>query len=333
MENNLFRGVIGQTKPKKEFEFYLESYKHTRIIPNFLVSASKGGGKNTIINAVVGGLYQFDLDGKPIMVPSKEDPALMVMKRKPVITIDCPKIKNIKGFFGIIHKYVHDKDVTVILDESSELPRDVTMALLPILNPTPEHRSSFELDDYVYDFDFRRQSFFFATSEIHRMFHALVDRLERITLEEYTLQELAQIVQLGIPGVQCEDDVLLDVATVLRGNGRGAQKMAEKIAAYVRGGDTFFKEDWTKLKEILSIYPLGLNAMEIQILRHLASQPNGTSLTALSAKTGLSRDAIQKDSELYLQKNSLMSIETTGRMITAEGQDYLEKLQICSTKT
>lgn len=333
MNDTLFRNVIGQTKPKKEFEFYLDSYQVTRRIPNFLVSAPKGGGKNTIINALVRGLHVFDAEGKVKMIPSKFDPQVQVPEIKTVVEIQASKVKNLKGFFGIIHKHVHDKDVTVFIDESSELPHDVTMALLPVLNPNPDHRSSYELDDYIYDFDFRRQSFIFATSEIQRMFHALVDRLERITLEEYTLDELAQIVQLGIPNVQCEDDVLLDVATVLRGNGRGAQKMSEKIAAYVRGGDTFFKEDWTNLRSILSIYPLGLNAMEIQILRHLASRPNGTSLTALSAKTGLTREAVQKDSELYLQKNNLMTIGVTGRMITAEGQDYLQQLQNCSTKT
>ena len=31
--------------------------------------------------------------------------------------------------------YVYDKDTTIIFDEASELPRDVTMALLTILNP------------------------------------------------------------------------------------------------------------------------------------------------------------------------------------------------------
>jgi Holliday junction resolvasome RuvABC ATP-dependent DNA helicase subunit len=46
----------------------------------------------------------------------------------------------------------------------------------------------------------------------------------------------------------------------------------------------------------------------------------------LSAKTGISPRAIQKDFEIYLQKHSLMDITTAGRNITAKGLDYLKKL-------
>jgi Holliday junction resolvasome RuvABC ATP-dependent DNA helicase subunit len=200
------------------------------------------------------------------------------------------------------------------------------MALLTILNPNPENRTTFSLDEYVCDFDFRRQTFIFATSESQKVFHALADRLERVTLEDYTLAQLAQIVQKGLPEVDCRDNVLLDVSTVLRGNARAGQKMAGKIQAYLKGSKKFAPKDWAHLREILSIYPLGLNAIEIQILRYLAENSTGTSLTGLSAKTGMSRESLQKDSELYLQKHNLMEIQTTGRMITAKGLDYLKGL-------
>jgi Holliday junction resolvasome RuvABC ATP-dependent DNA helicase subunit len=189
------------------------------------------------------------------------------------------------------------------------------------------------MDEYVCDFDFRRQTFLFATSEIQKVFHALADRLERITLEDYTNPQLAAIVQKGLPEVDCKDDVLLDVSTVLRGNARAAQKMASKIMAYLKGAKVFAREDWNRLREVLSIYPLGLNAMEIQILRYLAQNADGTSLTGLSAKTGMSRESLQKDTELYLQKHNLMEIQTTGRMITARGLEYLKGLDapVCAT--
>ena len=150
--------------------------------------------------------------------------------------------------------------------------------------------------------------------------------MERITLEDYSGHELAQIVQKGIPDVECQDDVLLDVSTVLRGNARAGQKMATKIAAYLQGAKTFTAKHWDELRNILSIYPLGLNATEIQILRYLAQNGTGTSLTGLSAKTGMSRESLQKDTELYLQRHNLMEIQTTGRMITAKGLEYLRSL-------
>jgi Holliday junction resolvasome RuvABC ATP-dependent DNA helicase subunit len=330
MNDTLFKDIVGQDKPKKELSFYLDSYMRTRIIPNMMVVAPKGQGKTTIVRELAKGLVQFDEDGKVMQVPSKLDPTVMKDKRKPFVEINCSTLKSVKQFInGLVIPYVQDKDVTLLFDEASEIPRDVTMALLTILNPNPENRTTFAMDEYVCDFDFRRQTFIFATSEIQKVFHALADRLERITLEEYTNGHLAAIVQKGIPNVECQDDVLLDVATVLRGNARAAQKMAGKIAAYLKGNLTFGRTDWQTLKDILSIYPLGLNAIEIQVLRYLAGHIGGTSLTGLSAKTGMSRESLQKDSELYLQKHNLMEITTTGRQITTLGLNYLKVLDTC----
>jgi len=327
MNETLFQDIIGQEKPKKEFRFYIDSYLKTRVIPNMMIVAPKGQGKTTMARELAKGLVQFDDQGQVIMQPSKRDASVIKPKRKPFVEVNCSTLKSVKQFInGLVIPYVQDKDVTLLFDEASELPRDVTMALLTILNPNPENRTTFSMDEYVCDFDFHRQTFIFATSEIQKVFHALADRLERITLEEYTHEHLAAIVQKGLPRVECKDNVLLEVATVLRGNARAAQKMAGKITAYLKEKLVFTRDDWVKLTDILSIYPLGLNALEIQILRYLAQNSTGTSLTGLSAKTGMSRDSLQKDTELYLQKHNLMEITTSGRMITARGRDYLKVL-------
>ena len=324
-----FSEIVGQEKPKKELGFYLNSYMQTRMIPNLMIVAPKGQGKTTMAKATAKHLVQFDEEGNVMQVPCKTDPTVMKDKRKPFVEINCSSLKNVKQFInGLIIPYVQDKDVTILFDEASELPRDITMALLTILNPNPTNRTSFSMDEYTCDFDFKRQTFIFATSEIQKVFHALSDRLERITLEEYTPSHLADIIHKGIPDVECKDDVLIDVATVLRGNARAAQKMAGKIASYLQGALSFGLSDWAKLREVLSIYPLGLNAIEIQILRHLAQNATGVSLTALSAKTGMSRESLQKDTELYLMKHNLIHIETTGRVITDKGRDYLKDINL-----
>jgi Holliday junction resolvasome RuvABC ATP-dependent DNA helicase subunit len=329
-DTTLFADIVGQEKPKKELGFYLDSYMRTRMVPNMMIVAAKGQGKTTIARAFAKGLIQFDEFGQVVQIPSKLDPAALKPKRKAFIEVNCSTLKSVKQFInGLVIPYIQDKDVTLLFDEASEIPRDVTMALLTILNPNPENRTTFSLDEYVCDFDFRRQTFIFATSEAQKVFHALADRLERITLEDYTDAQLAAIVAKGLPGVECKDDVLLSVSTVLRGNARAAQKMASKIMAYLKGRLTFGTEDWGTLREILSIYPLGLNAIEIQILGFLAANGHGTSLTCLSAKTGMSRESLQKDSELYLQRHNLMEIQTTGRIITAQGLQYLKDLRVC----
>ena len=319
MNDTLFKDIVGQEKPKKELGFYLDSYLTTRMIPNMMIVAPKGQGKTTIARELAKGLVQFDDMGSVVQVPSKLDPTVMKDKRKPFIEVNCSTLKSVKQFInGLVIPYIQDKDVTLLFDEASEIPRDVTMALLTILNPNPDNRTTFSMDEYVCDFDFRRQTFIFATSEIQKVFHALSDRLERITLEEYSNEHLAAIVAKGLPEVNCKGNVVLDVATVLRGNARAAQKMASKIMSYLKGSKVFMPKHWDELRSILSIYPLGLNAIEIQILRYLAQNTTGTSLTGLSAKTGMSRESLQKDTELYLQKHNLKEITTGGRTITGK---------------
>lgn len=325
--SSLFADVVGQTQTKKTMDFYLDSYYTTRFVPNMMFVAPKGQGKTTIARELAKGLVQFDEEGNVMEVPSKLDPEVMKPKRKPFVEINCSTLKNVKQFInGLIIPHVQDKDVTLLFDEASEIPRDVSMALLTILNPNPTNRTTYSMDEYVCDFDFTRQTFIFATSEIHKVFHALNDRLERITLQDYTSSDLAEIVHKGIPDVDCRDGVLDQVATVLRGNARAGQKMASKIAAYLKGHNVFDALKWENLKEILSIAPLGLNPLEIQILYFLQENLIGTSLTGLSAKTGMSRESLRLDSEIYLLKHNLMEVATTGRQITAKGQEYLKAL-------
>jgi Holliday junction resolvasome RuvABC ATP-dependent DNA helicase subunit len=325
--DSLFADVIGQTGAKREFKFYLHDYIESRRIPNTMIIAPRGQGKTLLATEIGKGLYKFNDQGEVDWTPSISNPNVLKPVRKSFELVNCSTLKNVKQFInGLLVKKVVDKDVTVFFDEASEIPHDIAMALLTML-PVNRDKSEFAYDEYVVELDFKRQSFIFATTEPHKVFHALMDRLERITLQDYNQSELAQILRRSMDkDIQVEDDTLLDVATVLRGNARAAEKMAAKISTYARTNKKFTRQAWEKLVNVLSIAPLGLNKIEIEILRHLAMNSTGTSLTRLSAKTGMSREALMKTEEIYLQKNDLMEITTGGRQITAKGLDYLKAL-------
>lgn len=330
MDTELFKDVVGQYEAKKKLGFFLDAYKSVRQIPNMLLVAPKGNGKTFLANQIAKGLYEYDDDGQPVMVPSKVNPDEMKHKRKTFITINCASLKNVKNFFqDVIAQHVSDRNVTLFLDECSELSRDIVFALLTILNPSISNRTTYSFQDFVFNFDFKKQSFLFATSEPNKVYAPLADRLESIQLEEYTYSNLATILRRGTLGVEYEDGVDEEIATTLRGSARSAQLMATKVLSYLRGSKVFMAEDWNALKEVLSIKPLGLTAIEINALRSLAAHSGGSTLTALSARTGMSRASLQHGIETYLLKHDLISIEAiVGRRITRKGLDILASLSV-----
>lgn len=304
----LFPDIVGQSNAKRVLDFFCKGYEKTSIIPHLMFVAPKGCGKTTMAKATARRLKSINKD-------------------KRYFEINCSTIRNVKQFFNqLVIPYMQDRDATILFDECSEIPKDVSMALLTILNPNPDNQTSFSFEDYTVDFDFRRLSFMFATTETQSVFHALMDRLERVDLEEYSLPEMGEIVGMNLD-LDIEPRALKSIASVLRGNARAAQKMAQKIESYCQQNSKkkFQFSDWQKLSKILSIYPLGLNTTEILLLNILKDNKD-CSLTNLAAKTGISKHAIQRDFEIYLQKHSLMDITTAGRNITAKGLDYLKKL-------
>ena len=303
-----FPDIIGQESAKRVLDFHIGGFKATKVMPHLMFVAPKGCGKTTLAKAVARTLKGID-------------------DAKRYFEINCSTIKNVKQFFNqLVIPLMQDRDATILFDEASEIPKDVSMAMLTILNPNAENMTSFSFEDYTVDFDFSRLSFMFATTETQSVFHALMDRLERVDLEEYSIDEMGQIVAMNLQ-IDIEPKTLRDIAGVLRGNARAAQKMAHKIVSYSKQNSVrrFDATHWQDLSRILNIFPLGLNVTEIQLLRILKDNKD-CSLTNLSAKTGISKQAVQRDFEIYLQKHSLMEITTAGRNITAKGLDYLKLL-------
>ncbi len=305
----MFPDIVGQDKAKKKLQFFHRGYEASGIIPHLMFIAPKGCGKTTLAKAIGRQLKSSETG-----------------KTKRFLEINCSTIKNVKQFFNqVIVPHVANKECTILFDEASELPKDVTMMLLTCLNPNENNRNEFAYEDYVVDFDFRIHSFLFATTEAHKIFHALMDRCERVDLEEYSYNQLGTIIARQMKGIKFEKGVLDDVATVLRGNARAAQKMANNMKTYLQAKKSkkFSNKDWLIMKDELGILPLGVNRIELIVLNAL-KQKKECSLTHLAAKTGLTPQCLRQDFEMYLQKMNLMEITTSGRALTKTGHEYLE---------
>ena len=309
--SNRFDSIIGQEAVKNKLDFYLDVYEKSQISPNFLFVAPRGSGKTTIAKQYARNLIKADKS-----------------KCKPLIEINCATIGSSESFFNDVYiPAIANKEVTVLFDEASELPKSLQINFLSLFNPNPANRNTLNLPDYSVDFDFAIQSFLFCTTEPQLIFHALLDRLERVELQEYSHNELSQIIKRSV-NCEFDEESLYDISSCLRGNARQAQVMANKIDSYLKTKEDriFTSDDWQLLKDKLSILPLGLNQIELRILQTLKSKPEMT-LTNLSAIIGMTRSSLQKDFETWLLRNNLIQIAEKGRMLTAKGQEYLKRYE------
>ena len=300
---DMFEGLIGQDTLKSRLHFYSKAKEATGTLPFLLFNGAKGLGKTEFAKSFAKSLG------------------------KPMIEINCSTIRNAEQFFEqVFIPAILDKDVTVLLDEAHALPKDLEMAFLTIFNIEGAKTKRFEFGESSFLFEFERQTFLFATTELDKLFPPFKDRLTQLDIEPYNSEELAGIIQKKMERIVLGDNILKEISETVRGNARSAIKRALEINAYaeVHNKATFGKKDWDSLCDLLGIMPYGINHTELQVMRILKDR-GACTLQMLCAVTGMSRTAIQKDAEIYLLKNGFMRIDGK-REITGKGTQALERI-------
>jgi Holliday junction resolvasome RuvABC ATP-dependent DNA helicase subunit len=296
----MFDSLIGQDHIKKTLNFYLDAYKATNTTPFLMFNGAKGLGKTEFAKQFAKSL------------------------KKPLLEINCSTIKNNQQFFEqIFMPVIMDNEVTILFDEAHALPKELVMAFLTVFNVESAKKKRFEWRDSTFEFNFEKQSYIFATTELDKLFPPFKDRLTIVDFKPYVEEELAAILQNKLDWVIFEDGVMDDIAPTLRGNARSAVKRAKEIEMYCEAKNIskFGKAEWKKLCDTLGINASGLTNTEIEILTILKERGDCT-LAMLSAATGLSRTAIQRDAELYLLRKGAIKIEGT-RKLTPLGKRLL----------
>lgn len=304
-----FPNLIGQTDVKKKLDFYLEAQEATQTMPFILFHGPRGNGKTEFARQTCKNIKNADGDVRDF------------------VEINSGTIKNAQMFFEqVFTPVISNNEITVVVDEVHALPKDLMTVFLTAFNTEKGHSKEVFWRDAYYNFDFKKQSWLFATTEADKLFPPFKDRLLCIDFAPYSIDEVAKIMQLIAPDVVFEDDILPEVAETVRSNARSAVQRAKQIILYTKSAhkNTFGKKDWDILRDKIGIRPLGLSNIEVEILRTLKARGD-CSLQMLSAVTGMSRTALQRDCEVYLLQKGLMKIEGQ-RKLTSAGSDILKKV-------
>lgn len=304
--------MIGQSKTKSVLGFYIDAFEKTEILPHMFIVGQRGQGKTMLATQVAKNLRSKSLG-----------------KVKPMLTINCSTLKNVRQFIeDIVLQYVRDQHITLFFDEVHEMPVPIQTCLLTVLNPNKHNMNTLRFEDYHIEFDFTKVSFIFATTDPQRVITPLKDRCRMIHMEEYQYDELGEIVKNNSEDLEFDEETLRDIASVCRGNARNATLMAkDNILQFARRHNVSYIDMsiWNRIKGLLGILPLGLENTELQILKVLKER-NICSLTNISAVTGLSTQSLRAEFELYPLKHNLMEIAQGGRRLTKQGREYLEAI-------
>lgn len=302
----VFDQLVGQNKIKKTLNHYLKLYSVDNTLPFLAFYGQKGIGKTEFARTFIKSLKTKRGD------------------KKTAVELNCSSIKNVDAFFEeIFIPMIMDNEISILFDECHMLPKCLINAFLTIFNTEDKTQSKFSKSGTDYIFDFTKQTFLFATTELDQVFPPMKDRLTILDFEDYEQSEIENIIGLVCKEIDIDKETLINIADRTRGNARSAVKMAKEVKNFCKAERTnkFGAKEFIKFIDILGFNPLGVSNIEKKILTILKKQ--NCSLTELSSKTGLSRSAIQRESEIFLLKRDLIKIDTK-RQITPKGKKVLE---------
>jgi Holliday junction resolvasome RuvABC ATP-dependent DNA helicase subunit len=303
----MFKNLIGQSEVKSRLGFYANLFNAGYVVPPIMLNAAKGLGKTAF---------------------AKEFHTATKKGERKFIEINCGSIRNSEQFFEqIFLPRIAGKEITVLFDECHALPKDLTDIFLTAFNIEGAKKKTVSIAEGFVEFDFQKQIYLFATTELHKLFDPLKDRLTIIDFKQYTDAELVKIMKGKVDWINYDHGVVESIVTTVRGNARSAVKRVLQVKSWCELGkiSRMCHTEWAVMQKKFGILPFGLTNTEVQILRAL-NKRGACSLQMLSAITGMSRQAIQLEAENNLLRKGFMDIDGK-RKITTKGTQILEQIK------
>jgi len=305
-----FANLTGQEKIKSLLSFHLETHEAGKPLPHLLFTGAMGNGKTRFIREFAKEITQSGTTGK-------------------YIEINSANVKSVQWFIDNVYMpHIVDRDNVVIqFDEAHELHRSVQTWFLTLLNTEKSHIRRVNHDGTDYEFDFCKLSMNFATTDSNKLFKPLKSRMETIAIAPYSKSELMEIIQLNLPEISFEDNILEEVVDSIKPSPRAAEQMARKVENWcaIKKRKSFDSADFANLSNVADIKIHGLDNLELGILK-LLDERGPMTLTEISACMAVPATALRQDHEHHLLKKGFLRLNGK-REITIKGKEVLKAIK------
>lgn len=310
---NYFSHIIGQHTAKSKLSFLIEGYYKTNIMMPVLLTSKRGAGKTEIARSL-----------KPYLKnPNDNTP-------KKFIEINGASLQKVDGLVQKAFVPFQGEYITYFIDEAHAMDSKVHEFFLSILAPNETNISRASHDGEELEFDYRMQTFIFATTDPQKLSSAFKTRCSnRVDLDPYSDEDIGEILRkkLQKSSINISEELCLEIAKTCRNTPREASiTMNNNIQQYcsIKNITSFNEKNWAELKKILNIRPLGINNTEYATLK-LLKESGGMTLTNIANSLSLRRSTIQGDVEPFLMEKKLIKVDGK-RYITSAGLKVLESV-------
>ncbi len=299
-------GYVGQDKVKDNLAVFIAAAKmRGEALDHVLLYGPAGLGKTTLAHIIAAEL------GTQIKITSG------------------PAIER-AGDLAAILTNLNENDV-LFIDEIHRLNHNVEEILYPAM------------EDYTLDFiigkgpsaknvqlPLPRFTLVGATTRAGMLSSPLRDRFGVICrLETYSVEELTEIVIRSAKklNIEIEPEAATEVGKRSRGTPRIANRLLRRVRDYsiVKGHDTVCLSDAKSALKMLDIDDLGLDAIDIRLLKSMAEKFNGgpCGLDTLSATINEDSNTIEDVYEPYLLQLGFIARTPRGRVLLKKGYEHI----------
>lgn len=304
--------IIGQKSAVAKLQIYAKSYSRTNRLPSLLLTGARGNGKTKLVREFHKTLKDKNGD------------------RPPLIEINGSSVKKVSDFYNQVVPKWKELGAILFLDEIHAIGDNVKENFLTLfeVDENPVRRivvPDKEEGMIEYEIDFTKVSFICGTTDQQKLSEALLDRFTEVSLQDYSEDELMEILKMNCRIKLCSS-IEDRVKHTLAGHPRDAVQKANDLDHFAKalGISLIGQEEWIDFCEIMGVNPYGLTQAELRVLKTVGERVSA-SLNAISAATGFSRKVIQGTYEKSLMRKNLLEINQK-RFLTPKGKALFDKI-------